>query len=101
MKYAIIRLQGQQFKVSEGEEFLVNKLKTGTKPEAEILMIADEGKSKIGTPTVKGAKISLKILEEEEKGKKIHVYKYKSKSRYRRKIGSRPKFTRLLVSKIS
>lgn len=101
MQYAIIRLQGQQFKVSEGEEFLVNKLAAGEKPEAEVLMISSDGKAKIGTPTVKGAKISLKVVEKEEKGKKLHVYKFKSKSKYRRKIGSRQKFTRLKVSKIS
>ena len=101
MKYAVIQIQGQQFKVSEGQEFLVNKLAEGEKPEAEVLLVSDGENVQIGTPNVEKAKISLKVVSELEKGEKIYVFKYKSKSRYRRKTGSRAKFTRLLVEKIS
>lgn len=101
MKYAIIRTQGQQFKVEEGKEFLVNKLAAGAKPEAEVLLVSDGDKLEIGTPVLEKAKITFTVVSEIEAGEKIHVYKYKSKSRYRRKIGSRPKFTRLVVNKIA
>ena len=100
MKYAVIRLKGHQHKVTEGEEFLVDFL-GGVKPEPEILLISDGEKVEIGTPVLTDAKITLKILEELEKGKKIYVQKFRAKSRYRKKIGHRPKYTRLQVGKIT
>jgi len=100
MKYAIIRMKGQQYKVSEGDEILVDKL-TDKNPEAEVLLLVEDGKVKIGKPKVKGAKVKLKVLAEEEKGKKLYVQKFKAKSRYRRKMGFRPLYTRLLIEKIS
>ncbi len=100
MKYAVIRLKGHQHKVTEGEDFLVDYL-GGEKPSPEILLISDGDKVDIGTPILEKAKITLKILEELEKGKKIHVQKFKAKSRYRKKIGHRPKYTRLQVGKIT
>ncbi|OGM20613.1 50S ribosomal protein L21 [Candidatus Woesebacteria bacterium RIFCSPHIGHO2_01_FULL_38_9b] len=98
-KYAIVRIKGSQFKVSEEDEFLVGKM-GDDKPKADILLIADEGKVKIGKPIVKGAEVKIKLVNAEEKGKKITVFKYKAKSRYRKKIGFRPQYSRLLVEKI-
>ncbi len=98
MKYAIIRLAGKQYKVEEGSILVVDKTKD-EKPQPEVLMSAKEGKYEIGTPVVKGVKIILKKLND-EKGDKIHVKKYKAKSRYRRKIGFRPQLTRFVIEKI-
>ncbi len=98
MNYAIIRLGGKQYKIEEGREIIVDKI-NGDKLEYEVLMLVNEGKFKLGTPIVKGAKIILKKLGE-EKGEKLYVKKYKAKSRYRRKMGFRPQLTRLLVEKI-
>jgi len=100
-KYAVIRLQGHQFKVEEKEEFLVDRLIDPKKIEAEVLLVADEGKVKVGKPTVKDAKVTLKVVAEEVKGEKLYIWKFKAKSRYRRKTGFRPKYTKLLVQKIS
>ncbi len=100
MKYAVIKIQGHQYQVSEKEEILVDFLGE-TKPEPEVLLISDEGKVKVGKPTVKEGKVTLKVVEPEVKGEKIYVRKYKAKSRYRRKIGFRPKYSKLLVQKIS
>ena len=100
MKYAVIRIKGQQYKVSEGDEILVGKL-VDKKPKVEVLLLADNGKVKVGKPTVKGAKVKIKVLKEEEKGEKLYVQKFKAKSRYRRKMGFRPLYTRLLIEKIS
>ena len=100
MKYAVIRIKGQQYKVSEGDEILVGKL-ADKKPKAEVLLLADNGKVKVGKPTVKGAKVKIKIVKEEEKGEKLYIQKFKAKSRYRRKMGFRPLYTRLLIEKIS
>lgn len=100
MKYAVIRIKGQQYKVSEGDEILVGKL-ADKKLKAEVLLLADNGKVKVGKPTVKGAKVKIKIVKQEEKGEKLYVQKFKAKSRYRRKMGFRPLYTRLLIEKIS
>jgi large subunit ribosomal protein L21 len=99
MKYAVIRLQGHQYRVCEGEEILVDRLVTG-KVEPEVLLMVNEDKITLGKPKVTGAKISLKVLGE-EKGEKIEVIKYKAKARYRKHIGFRPSYTRLKVEKIS
>ena len=99
MKYAIVKIKGQQYKVSEGDEILVDKLGTD-KPDVKVFLVVDEKGVKIGKPEVKGAKVKMKILEAEEKGKKLYVQTFKAKSRYRRKIGFRPIYSRLLVEKI-
>ncbi len=100
MKYAVIKIQGHQYQVSEKDEILVDYLGE-TKPEADVLLISDEGKVKIGKPLVKDAKVTLKVVEEIVAGEKIYVQKFKAKSRYRRKTGFRPKYTKLLVQTIS
>ena len=58
-------------------------------------------KIKMGKAKVTDAKITLKKLKDVEKGEKLHVRKYKAKSRYRKKIGFRALYTRLKVEKIS
>ena len=100
MKYAVIRIKGNQYKVSEGKEILVDRI-GGTKVEPEVLLLVTDGKVAVGRPKVSSAKVKLKVMNAEEKGKKMTVLKYKAKSRYRRKRGFRPVYTRLLVEKIS
>ena len=97
-RYAIVKINGHQYRISEGQEILVDKL--NGKPESKILLVVDNGKVLLGKPEVEKAKVSYKVLKD-EKGVKIDVRKYKSKSRYRKHIGFRPKYTRLLVEKIS
>ena len=99
MDYAILRIKGHQYKVSEGQEILVDRIGEA-KVEADILLVSKEGKIRIGKPVIKDAKIKIKVLDE-EKGEKIEIRKYKAKSRYRRHLGFRPQLTRLLVQKIS
>jgi len=99
-KYAVIRIKGNQLKVEEGDEILVDKL-VSDKPKAEVLLLVDDQKVSIGKPTVKGVKVNLKVVDRQMKGKKIKVLKYRAKSRYRRRYGFRPVYTRLLVEKIS
>jgi len=99
MKYAVIKYQGHQYKVAEGQEILIDKLLD--KSEPEVLLVADDGKIKVGKPTLKEAKVKIKILAEEEKGEKLDIFKFKAKSRYRRKTGFRPRYSRILIEKIS
>ena len=98
-KYAVIKIKGHQYKVASGDSILVDKLGED-KPEAEVLLVVDGDTVKVGNPTVKGASVGLKVVEE-VKGEKVHVRKFKAKSRYRKHIGFRPKYTELLVGKIS
>lgn len=97
-KYAILRVSGHQYKVEEGKEILVNRL-TDKKLEPEVLLVVDGEKVEVGTPLVKGGPVKVKVLDE-VKGEKIHVMKYKSKSRYKKHTGFRPVYTKLLVEKI-
>jgi large subunit ribosomal protein L21 len=99
-KYAVIRIKGTQYKVSEGDEILVGKL-GDAKLKAEVLLFSDGGKVKIGKPALKDIKVKLKIMEKKIKGKKLYVKTFKAKSRYRRKIGFRPIYTKLQVEKIA
>jgi len=100
-KYAVIKLQGKQYKVSEKDEVLVDKVVDLKKIDPEVLLFVDEGKVKVGKPTLKDIKVKVKVLSEMEKGEKIDVYKFKAKSRYKRHTGFRPQYTKLLVEKIS
>ncbi len=65
----------------------------------KVLLIADDDKATVGTPTVEGAKV-IATSQGEGKGKKIIVFKYKPKVRYRKKMGHRQFYTRLAIEKI-
>lgn len=98
-RYAVIRIRGRQYKVSEGDEILVDKLAEGeVKPE--ILLFVDGDKVLVGKPLVEKVKVQLSVVSPEEKGDKIRVQTYKAKSRYRKTKGFRPRYTRLRVGKI-
>lgn len=100
-KFAVIRIGGKQYRVSEGDEILVDKL-TDTKTVAlEVLLFVDGDKVEVGTPVLAKAKVQVKVLAEVEKGEKVDIFKYKAKSRERRHVGFRAQYTRLLVEKIS
>ncbi len=102
-KFAVIKISGTQLKVYEGKEYEVNKI-DGNKGEkievTDVLLISDGAETKIGNPVVEGAKVTLEITSQ-KKDKKIDVYKYKAKSRYRRSIGHRALISRVLVKKIA
>lgn len=96
--FAVIKVKGSQYLVYENQEILVSHL-TDKNIDPEVLLTFIGDKLKIGKPTLKNAEIKLDILGE-EKGKKIDILKYKAKSRYRRRIGFRPKYTKIRIGKI-
>jgi len=100
MKYAVIQIKGHQYKVSEGDEILVDRVAKDEGIDFKTLLFVDGERVNLGKPNLNKAKIVIKNLGE-EKGKKLYVKKYKAKSRYRRKIGFRASLSRLLVEKIS
>ena len=65
----------------------------------KVLLIADGDKVTVGTPTIEGAKV-IATSQGEGKGKKIIVFKYKPKVRYRKKTGHRQYYTRLAIDKV-
>ncbi|MDO9534850.1 MAG: 50S ribosomal protein L21 [Bacillota bacterium] len=102
--YAIIESGGKQFKVSEGSIVKVEKLEAEIGTDVvfdRILAIRDEDENgmEIGTPYLKGAKVTAKVLSH-GKGKKIIVFKFKPKKNYRKKQGHRQPFTQLIIQKI-
>ena len=100
MKYAVISIKGNQYKVAEGDEILVDKvIQDNLNPD--VLLLVEGEKVKIGKPKLTDVKVKVKIVKDVEKGDKLYVQKFKAKSRYRRKMGFRPLFTRLLIEKIS
>ena len=100
--YAIIVTGGKQYKVTPGQVIDVDYLDVAEGETVEldkVLLIADDGKVAVGTPTVEGAKV-IATSQGGGKAKKIIVFKYKPKVRYRRKIGHRQLYTRLVIDEI-
>lgn len=103
MTYAIVKIGGKQFKVEEGDTFLVNKIagEKGSQLEfKEVYLLKSDSTVKIGQPTVSGVSV-MAVIEEQVKGDKIMVSKFKSKVRHRRKMGFRAKLTKIKVLSIS
>lgn len=103
-KIAVIKTGGKQYKVAEGDKIQVEKIegKEGKKINfADVLMIADDkGKEvEIGTPKLKGKKVEAEIIKQ-FRDKKVTVIKYKSKIRYRRKLGHKQHKTSVKITKI-
>ena len=93
---------GKQYKVTAGQTVDVERLDVADGDTVDldrVLLIADGDKVTVGTPTVDGAKV-VATSQGEGKGKKIIVFKYKPKVRYRKKTGHRQFYTRLVIDKI-
>ena len=101
--YAIIEDQGRQYTVTEGEILEVDLKKDATEKESivfeRVLMVRDDSETRVGTPTVAGAKVVATILGE-HKGPKVVVRKFKRRKNYRRKQGHRQKYTRIRIDAI-
>ena len=100
--YAIVATGGKQLKVSPGQTVDVEKIpgEEGTTIELDnVLFVADGENFTVGQPTVDGAMIKATIIDQARK-RKVLVFKYKNKTRYRRKIGHRQDYTRLTIDEI-
>jgi len=99
---AIIKTGGKQYKVAPGDKIKIEKV-AGEKGKEitfkEVLLVEKNRKLEIGAPFVKGAKVVAKILSQ-GKGKKVIVFKYKPKTRYKKKAGHRQLFTEVEITKI-
>ena len=81
------------------EEKVKSKNEKGEVEFGEVLLVVN-GEIKVGKPLVPGVKVTAKILEE-GKGKKKMVFRYKSKTRYKKKKGHRQPFTKVQITKIT
>lgn len=100
--FAVIKSGGRQYKVSVGETFEVNRLPVADGEQiriSDVLLISDEDNVMIGAPFVENALV-LATAEKQTRGKKIVVFKYKSKKRYRRRTGHRQELTVLTIDDI-
>ena len=101
MKKAVIKVGGKQFIVGEKETLLVDLLPQGTKElELDALMLINGDKVEVGTPIVKGVKVSAKVVDELVKGEKIRVIRYKAKKRVHKENGHRQKYTKIEITSI-
>ncbi len=98
---AVVKISGKQYIVSEKESLLVDLLPEGTKElTLDALLVIDGDKTKVGTPTVKGAVVKAKVVETEVKGDKIRVIRYKAKKRVHKENGHRQKYSRIEITSI-
>ena len=100
--YAVVETGGKQYRVSPDQVIDVEYLNVANGFSVEldkVLLIADGDRVTVGTPTVEGAKV-IAISQGESRGKKITVFKYKPKVRYRKKTGHRQLYTKLVIDRI-
>ena len=103
MSFAVIKTGGKQYIVAPGDKIEVEKLEIEDGKEvifSDVLLSDKDGKTEIGMPMLKGVTVIGKVLAQ-TKGDKVIIFKYKSKKRYKRKIGHRQKFTQVEILSIS
>jgi len=101
-RYAIIQTGGKQYQVTPGDTLKVEKLTLPTGVDVEfdqVLLVKDDDKVLTGSPNVPGAKVTASVISE-GKGEKVIVFKFKAKSRYRRKSGHRQPYTEVTIKDI-
>ena len=101
--YAVVKTGGKQYRVSTGQTIEVEKLSgdPGHKIQLdEVLLLADGENVTVGRPLVEGASVEAEI-QDQAKHRKVLVYKFRRRKRYRRKAGHRQPFTALKITAIN
>ena len=99
---AVIKTGGKQYKVSPKDKIKIEKLDKKEGEEItfkEVLLVEKSNKLQVGDPLVKGAKVLAKVLKQ-GRGNKIIIFKYKPKTRYKKKTGHRQPYTEVEITKI-
>ncbi|MEW6309239.1 MAG: 50S ribosomal protein L21 [Bacillota bacterium] len=101
--FCVIETGGKQYRVKPGDVLKIEKLKAAAGDTVEfdrvLSVTTADGKVLIGTPYIKDCRATAVVLEQ-GKGRKIIVFKYKSKVNYRRKTGHRQPFTKVRIEAI-
>ncbi len=100
--YAVVSTGGKQYKVQKGETLRIEKIPGdvgGKVTLDQVLLVADGESIRVGQPMVEKAAVQASIVEQ-DKAKKILVFKYKRRKRYRRKAGHRQPYTAIRIDGI-
>jgi len=100
--YAIVETGGKQYLVQREQIIDVERLPAQVGEEValdKVLLVAHDGEVTVGQPTVEGARVRATVLRH-DRARKIIVFKFKRRRRYRRKAGHRQHFTRLRIEEI-
>lgn len=100
--FAIVKTGGKQYTVAENDVIVVEKLagEAGSEITLEdVLLVGEEGNTKVGTPLVSGASVTAEVIEQ-GKGDKVVIFKKKRRQNYRRTKGHRQEQTVLRIKSI-
>jgi large subunit ribosomal protein L21 len=100
--YAVVQTGGKQYRVETGQTIRVERLDGDVGKEveiAEVLLVADGEKLAIGRPRVEGARVRAEIVKQ-GKERRLVIFNYRRRKRYRRKQGHRQPFTALKITAI-
>ena len=100
--YAIVEINGQQFKVEKDSKIFVHRLEAEDGAVVDfdkVLLVDNDGDIKVGTPVVDGAKVSAKVLTQ-AKGDKVLGFKKKRRKGYQKMNGHRQQFTQIQIENI-
>jgi large subunit ribosomal protein L21 len=99
---AVIAYKTKQYEVSEGSEILIpySEIETKTIKFDQVLLLADDKGTTVGTPNIEGASVEGDVIGS-ERSEKIRVFKFRAKKRYKRTHGQRDKFIRIKITKIA
>lgn len=101
--YAVFVTGGKQYKAQEGDTLFIEKLDAAAEETVtfdKVLLVSADSSLKTGAPYIDGAKVEAKV-EKNGKGKKIRIFKYKPKKGYRRRMGHRQPYTKIVVTAIN
>lgn len=102
--YGIVEIQGQQFKVEDGQKLFVHHIRDAKEGDtlefANVMLLDKDGAVTIGAPTIEGAKVICEVLRPLVKGKKVLVFHKKRRKGYRKLNGHRQQFTELTIKEI-
>ena len=101
--YAIVDMQGQQFKVEAGKKLFIHRMDTEKGAEVvfdKVLLVDNDGNVTVGAPYVAGAKVACEVLDNECRGEKILVFDKKRRKGYKKLNGHRQDLTNVVVKDI-
>lgn len=102
--YAIVEINGQQFKAEAGKKLYVHHIQnaeSGATVEFEkVLLVDKDGNIIVGAPTVEGAKVVCQVVSPLVKGDKVLVFHKKRRKGYRKLNGHRQQFTELTITEV-
>ena len=102
--YAIVEINGHQFKVEAGMKLFVDHLASAEAGKTvefdKVLLLDKDGQVIVGAPTVKGAKVVAEVVSPLVKGDKVLIFHKKRRKGYRKLNGFRHQFTELSIKEV-